>query len=343
MAKGSWNKMCTNFKMKTATDGTVVIGRSHEYAVTLPSTLGVTPVGFVGTSVIPEGATSSVNWVATYGVVGISDFGKTEWMIDGMNTAGVSIHGLGMPDGYCVYPEPKKDGTDLSFNEFISFLLGTCGSVAEVKAAAAAVNVWGFDVGVGFVAPMHFLVHDVDASVAIEFNDGVMQITDNPTGVGTNLPFLDWHLTNLNNYVGLHADGHPAVEALGLSLSPLGVGDGLIGLPGDYTSPGRFVRAAAMVALSDVPADSTAAEFQVLHMLNAFDIPTGIVHKKASGEWQNEVTQWVTLCNLTALRYSYRTESDPTVYTIEFSDVDFTAPARNLPISWNSGFVTRKI
>jgi choloylglycine hydrolase len=273
----------------------------------------------------------------------MSGFGKPEWIFDGMNTAGVSVHGLAMPNGFCVYSEPKNDGADISVNEFVSFLLGTCSSVAEVKAAAASVNVWGIDVGMGFVPPLHFLIHDVDASAAIEFHDGVMHIVDNPTGIGTNLPYLDWHLTNLNNYIGLSGTSHPAIEALGLSLAPLGVGDGLIGLPGDYTGPGRFVRAAAMVALSDVPADSAAAEMQVLHMLNAFDIPTGIVHKEVLGKWENEVTQWVTLSNLTALRYSYRTQSDPTVYAIELNDVDFTAPARNVPMSWNSGFVTIEV
>jgi len=331
--------MCTNVKMRKAADGTIVVGRAHEYAQVIPTTLAVVPVGFVGTSILPEGATSSVGWVSTHGVVGMSNFGNPEWLIDGMNTAGLSIHAQAMAPAYCTYSEPKKDGTDLSLNEFPAFLLGTCGSVAEVKAAAAGVNVWGIDVGAGFIPPLHFLIHDADSSAVIEFHDGVMHIVDNPTGVGTNAPYMDWHLTNLNNYLGLQNTAHPAVEAFGTTFAGFGIGDGLMGVPGDYSSSGRFVRAAAMVAMSDEPADSAEAELLTLHMMNALDIPSGIVHRPVAGELETDIAQWITLSNLTALRYSYRTHGDPTVYTVDFKDVDFTAPVRNLPISWDNGFV----
>lgn len=330
--------MCTNFKMKQATDGTVVVGRSQEYAINIPTSIGVLPIGFLGASLVPDGATSSVEWVSKYGVVGMAGFGNAAWLFDGMNTAGMSLHGLAMPNGYCVYSEPKNDGTDVSVNDFAAFILGTCGSVAEAKAAAATVNVWGKDVGMGFVPPLHFLIHDPQASVSIEFHDGVMHIVDNPTSIGTNAPFLDWHLTNLNNFVGLQQLGRNPVEALGSTFAPFGQGGGVMGLPGDYTGPSRFVRAAAFVALSDVPKDSSTAENQTLHMLNAFDIPTGILHEEVSGKIANVVTQWVTMSNLTAQRYSYRTEDDPTVYTVKLNSIDFTKPARTVPIASGGGF-----
>jgi len=326
--------------MKKAADGTVVIGRAHEYAQIIPTTLAVVPVGFVGTSIVPEGATSSVGWVATHGVVGMSNFGNPEWLIDGMNTAGVSIHGQAMAPAYCTYAEPKNDGTDLSLNEFVCFLLSTCGSVAEVKAAAAGVNVWGIEVGAGFIPPLHFLIHDADASASIEFHDGVMHIVDNPTGVATNAPYLEWHLTNLNNYLGLQNTAHPGVDVLGTTFAGFGIGDGLMGMPGDYSSPGRFVRTAAMVAMSDTPADSAEAESMTLHMMNALDIPSGIIHRPVAGKLETDISQWISLSNLTGLRYSYRTHNDPNVYTVDLNKVDFTAPARNTEISWHGDFVT---
>lgn len=324
--------------MKKATDGTVVIGRSHEYSIPVPASLAVLPVGYVGSGLVPDGADSSASWVSKYGIVGIAALGNPAWLLDGMNTAGVSVHALAMPNGFGIYPQPKRDGTDLSMNDVIAFLLGNCASVAEAKDAAGTINVWGKDTGMGFVPPMHFLIHDADSSASVEFHDGVTLISDNPTGVGTNAPYLDWHLTNLNNYVGLQSTGHQAVDALGSTFAPFGVGDGLIGMPGDYTGPGRFVRAAAMVALSPEPADSTGAEMQTLHMLNAFDIPTGIFQKEIDGQLHNETTQWVTLSNLTAQRYSYRTENDPTIYVVELDGVNFKLPARSLPMSAAQAF-----
>jgi choloylglycine hydrolase len=291
--------------MRKATDGTIVVGRAHEYAQVIPTTLAVVPVGFVGTSILPEGATSSVGWVSTHGIVGMSNFGNPEWLIDGMNTAGLSIHAQAMAPAYCTYSQPKKDGTDLSLNEFPAFLLGTCGSVAEVKAAAAGVNVWGFDPGMGFAPPIHCLVHDAASSIAIEFHSNGWTIIDNPTGVGTNAPYLDWHLTNLNNYVWLSNDT-PAAQTFGsFTITSLGQGQGLMGLPGDFTPPARFVRAAAQVALSDVPATGAQAEQFTMHILNSFDMAPGIVKESfgAAGV-VDEVTVWDTICNLTGKRFA---------------------------------------
>ena len=57
------------------------------------------------------------------------------------------------------------------------------------------------------------------------------------------------------------------------------------------------------------------------------------------GEPVDEVTVWDSICNLTGKRYSYRTVSDPTVYVVDLTKVDFTAPARTQDISWSGNFV----
>lgn len=47
---------------------------------------------------------------------------------------------------------------------------------------------------------------------------------------------------DVHNYVNLTAD-YPTSEKVGdLELQPFGVGAGVIGLPGDFTPPSRFVR-----------------------------------------------------------------------------------------------------
>jgi choloylglycine hydrolase len=329
--------------MKPATDGSVVVGRSMEFPMGIPTALGVLPMGYAGKGATPAGKTSALDWVATQGIVGMAAFGNPQWLTDGMNTAGVSMHALYMPNGFCAYATYKGDGTDLCEIDVIAFLLGTCASVDEVRVAAASMNVWGMDPGLGFAPPLHFLVHDATASIAIEFHDEGIRIVENPTGVGANSPYLDWHLTNLNNYVGVQSTARKPIEVLGEKLAPFGQGNGLLGLPGDYTSPSRFVRAAAMVALSTVPVDSLASEIQTLHVLNAFDIPNGIIQEESGGKLVDEVTVWATISNLSKLRYSYRTNGDPGVYSIELADVDFAKPARTVPMSWNGAFTPVKI
>ncbi|MEH4990380.1 linear amide C-N hydrolase [Enterobacter asburiae] len=60
----------------------------------------------------------------------------------------------------------------------------------------------------------------------------------------TNSPFLDWHLTNLHNYVNLHPEDVTPLKIEGTTEHPLGNGSEMPGLPGDSTPPSRFVRAA---------------------------------------------------------------------------------------------------
>jgi choloylglycine hydrolase len=332
--------MCTNFKMRRAGDGSVVVGRSMEFPPLLPWSLAVLPAGYQGSGTTPAGEHPSKSWTSTQDVVGICALGNPQFIDDGMNSAGLSAHGLYMPNGYCTYGDFLGDGSDLGEMDIIAFLLGTCATIAEVKAAAQAVNVWGADPGIGFVPPLHVLVHSADESLAIEFHPDGLHLVDNPTGVGTNSPYLDWHLTNLNNYVGLAPTVPPAVEMLGEHLAQFGQGGGLRGLPGDYTAPARFVRAAALVALSPEPADGTAAELQTMHVLNSFDIPRGAIREEGpKGGDVAEVTDWITISNLTQGRYTYRTVDDPRLYSIELAAVDFAAGPRSVPFTKNPPFI----
>jgi choloylglycine hydrolase len=212
--------------------------------------------------------------------------------------------------------------------DVIAYLLGTCKNVAEAKAAAAGMNVVGVDPGLGFSPPLHFLLHDATGSAAIEFRPEGMSIVDNPTGVGTNGPFLDWHITNLRNYVGI-SSANPTTTVGENTLHPLGQGGGLRGLPGDYTPPSRFIRAAALMALIDEPADAASAESACLHVINSFDIPAGIITEELKpGQVVDEVTRWATVCNLTDRRYGYRTIDDPVPYVVDLTTTDFSTSRR---------------
>ncbi|GAB2818044.1 choloylglycine hydrolase family protein [Alpinimonas psychrophila] len=332
--------MCTNFKTPTAIDGTVTVGRSLEFPTLLPTSLAVLPSNHAGASVVPVGHNSALTWTASYGVVGLAAFGNAQWMLDGMNTAGLSGHLLYMP-GFCTYAPAKDDATDVSEVDLLAFLLGTCGSVAEVKEAVKSVNVWGYDPGMGFAPPSHFLFHDTTSSIAIEFRPEGMSVVDNPTGVATNSPFLDWHLVNVNNYVGFSATVDGPTQIGGQTFKALGQGEGVRGMPGDYTPPSRFIRALSLVQLADQPKTSTEAEQLALHILNTFDIPAGLIKEPgANGEIIDSITVWDAIANLSELRYAYRTHSDPTVYVVDLKTTDFTASARTVELSWAGDFTS---
>ena len=318
--------MCTNFKIKPSKDGTVVVGRTMEFPDVIPWEVQVMAAGAPRAS---AGVKNGLAWTPQYGVVGMGAIGDG-LLADGMNTEGLSAHALYMA-GFCDYAAPAGTGNDISEMDVIAYLLGTCKNVAEAKSAAANLNVVGVDPGVGFVPPLHFLLHDATASIAIEFRPEGMSIVDNPTGVGTNPPFLDWHVTNLRNYVGV-SSVNPTTTVHDTVLHPLGQGGGLLGLPGDYTPPSRFVRAAALMLLIDQPADAASAEAACLHVLNSFDIPAGLISEEFKpGQMVPEVTSWVTVCNLTDRRYGYRTVGDPVPYVVDLTTTDFST-SRHTPV-----------
>jgi choloylglycine hydrolase len=315
--------MCTNFKLKPAADGTVVVGRTMEFPDLIPWEVQVVAAGLTRTS---AGVKNGIAWTPQCGILGMGAWGDG-LLADGMNTEGLTAHALYMA-GFCDYAEPTGAGNDIGEMDVIAYLLGTCKNVAEAKVAAAGMNVVGVDPGLGFNPPLHFLLHDATGSVAIEFRPEGVSIVDNPTGVGTNGPFLDWHITNLRNYVGISAV-NPTTTVGDSTLHPLGQGGGLRGLPGDYTPPSRFVRAAALMLLIDEPADAASAESACLHVINSFDIPAGIITEEFKpGQVVDEVTSWVTVCNLTDRRYGYRTIGDPMPYVVDLNTTDFSTSRR---------------
>lgn len=326
--------MCTNFKCKQADDGTVVVGRTEEFPLMMPWNFGVLPSDYSGQGLAPKGsAAKGKDWKAKYGVVGVSCFGKPNWYVDAMSEAGVSAHVLYMDsETFCAYQDFKGDGTDISELDLVAFLLGTCSSLKEVRAVLPEINIWGCDPGMGLVPPVHVMMHDKDESLAIEFHPEGPQVVDNPLGVGTNAPYLDWHYINAGNYLGMSSTNPQEAHLDGVDIAPLGEGQGLMGLPAGTTSPSRFVRALVQVTASDKPADSHEAEQLTLHILNNFDITPGLNKMPVNGKNVDEVTDFSSISNLTGLRYSYRTFQDPNTYVIELGKTSFNGNPRTSPL-----------
>ena len=331
--------MCTNFKFKPAQDGAVVVGRSMEFPDLVPYSLAVLPTGYAGAATA-NGSTAGRTWAGTHGVVGIAGFGNAGWMVDGLNDQGVSAHLLYMAAGFCTYQAFTGDGSDVSQVDLIAYLLTTCGSVAEVKEAVGGITIWGHDPGMGAAPPTHLFVHDATSSIAIEFHaDATVHVVDNPTGVGTNAPYLDWHLLNLQNYVGFSGFTPDPQSIDGMTVAPFGQGQGLNMLPGGYTPPDRFVRAAVLVELASEARTGAEAEQMVAHLLNSFDIVPGTVLEHMGAKTVSEETTYDLIVNLSDLRLAYRTVTDPAWYCLDLKSVDFSAPARSQAMSFSGGFV----
>ena len=69
----------------------------------------------------------------------------------------------------------------------------------------------------------------------------------------------------------------------------------MIGLPGDYTSPSRFIRAAFLRHAVTPPQTGAEAVQAVAHILNTVDIPVGVAQSRAGDQIVSDYTQWAAI------------------------------------------------
>jgi choloylglycine hydrolase len=332
--------MCTTFRIRTVS-GEVVIGRTMEFALDLGWRLAVIPHGSELTGTAPDGPGHP--FTAEHGFVGVGALGRSS-ATDGINDAGLYAALLYLP-GYAEYQRADGVPADalVSPDEVASLVLAGAGSVREAIDVVSEVTVWNrVEDLLGAALPIHLVLFDADGDAAVvEWVGGERHVHGNPVGICTNAPPFDWHMTNLRNFVNLSATNVSPLELDGVSIKGLGEGTGLLGLPGDWTPPSRFVRATA-IAHATLPVDSTdAALLAALHIANAFDIPKGVVRSPEGGDF----TAWSSVIDLAGRRYVLRTYDDPTPRILALDDLDLSVGAaiHSAPLPSDPGFLALEL
>ncbi len=309
---------CTAIRL-ISRDGSVVVGRTMEFGFDVDSEAVVIPAG---TKISSSLANSShgMDYTTKFGVVGANAIGR-KIIVDGMNEKGLYVGTLYLP-GYAGYADPAKavESRSLAPEDYGGWLLANFASVQEVRAHYQDVTLVPNPIEElgGLTLPAHYIVQDnTGAAVVIEPIDGSLKIHDDPLGVLTNSPTFDWHITNLRNYINLSATNVPAVALSDIKLTQFGQGTGMLGLPGDFTPPSRFVRAVffSQLAVKNKTADETVP--QMFHLMNAFDIPRGAVREDDNGQVDAEYTVWTSVSDLTNRRWAFRTYKDQSIRAID--------------------------
>jgi choloylglycine hydrolase len=248
--------------------------------------------------------------------------------VDGLNEKGLHV-GLFYFPGFAGYQQVKAEdvGKTLAPWELGSFLLGTCSDVEEALAATGRVRVGEVvQRDMGIVPPVHYVLTDSGGGgVVIEYVGGERKVHPNPLGVVTNSPAFDWHMLNLSNYVNLTVSNVPKLDVNGTEFKAFGQGSGMLGLPGDFTPPSRFVRAVAFSRTALPVATAREGVLQAFHILNQFDIPKGAARGTEHGSVVADYTLWTSAADLKYLRYYFRTYDNSRVRMIDLKAVDFDA------------------
>lgn len=320
---------CTGIELM-ALDGTVIHARTLEFGSDLQSEIIMIPRGYKRVGTTPDGKPGLVS-VAKYASVGMNGSGL-DILMDGVNEKGLAVGLFYFPGsaGYMPYAEADA-GKTLAAWELGSWMLENFANTEEVRQNIGSVVVpevvlkaWGF-------APeVHFVVRDTTGtSIVLEVVGGEMKVHDAPLGVLTNSPTYDWHMANLNNYVGFSMTNRPPVQLGSVTLPGFGMGTGMLGLPGDFTPPSRFVRAVAFTQSAVPSATGPEAILNAFHILNNFDIPVGSARdgqKDANGNIQADYTLWTSAVDLTTRQYYFRTHENSQIRVVDLMKMNLDSP-----------------
>ena len=191
-------------------------------------------------------------------------------LADGMNENGLAAAGLNFM-GYAYWEKELVEGkTNIAPYDFLQWILSNHDTVKQVK--ESIVNIELVDVPLNEKVPcptLHWMITDKSGnSIVVEKTKEKFAFYNNTVGILTNNPTFDWHLTNLNEYMYLTPNNPKDTEWSNQELTPLGVGAGTLGIPGDFASVSRFVRAAYIRANEPELDNDINAVTQFFHMLD---------------------------------------------------------------------------
>jgi choloylglycine hydrolase len=320
---------CTGITL-VAEDGAVVFGRTQEWGTfDLRSRVAIIPRGYAIQTVMPDGK-KGLAWSTKYGTVGL-DVLEKDLLIDGMNEKGLSVN-LFYNEGFTEYAEydPKKASQSVPILALAPYLLTAFESVDEVRKGLADLPVVGVpEEAIGGAPPVHMMVTDRSGkAIVVEFTKGVTTIHDAPLGVITNGPNYDWHINNLLNYANVDVP-LPHRTVVDLRSMKFGAGARLYGLPGDLTSPSRFLRAAAYASTARRTADGKETMYEIFRILDNFNLTVGTAAAEGAGELDQQgmrsSTIWTTAYDTKNLVLQYHTMHNRRVRQIDYQNIDFDA------------------
>ena len=234
---------------------------------------------------------------------GYEDEGGFPLFYDGMNECGLAAAGLNFP--YNAHYLPPSDGTDGGFEvapfELIPWVLCQCKTVSEAKELLLKTVITDIPFSKNMPnTPLHWMLSDSSGDIVIESMKDGIHIYDNPVGVLTNNPPFEHQLENLKKYEYLRTEN--PVVASDFKMRKKGVKDevngdgqevrgyssfsnglGTVGLPGDLSSSGRFVRAAFGRRYSATNGSESQSVGQIFHLLSSVEAVRGLC-KNADGE-----------------------------------------------------------
>lgn len=305
--------MCTGLALETK-DGLHLFGRNMDIEYSFNQSIIFIPRNFKCVN-----KSNKKELTTKYAVLGMGTiFDDYPTFADGMNEKGLGCAGLNFPV-YVSYSKEDIEGkTNIPVYNFLLWVLANFSLVEEVKEALKNANI--VDIPISENIPnttLHWMISDITGkSIVVEQTKEKLNVFDNNIGVLTNSPTFDWHVANLNQYVGLRYNQVPEFKLGDQSLTALGQGTGLVGLPGDFTPASRFIRV-AFLRDAMIKNDKDSIDLiEFFHILNNVAMVRGSTR---TVEEKSDLTQYTSCMCLEKGIYYYNTYENNQINAIDMN------------------------
>lgn len=309
--------MCTHLILNNDKD--ILVSRTMDFSFPLEPEMLVVPRNY---NISFE---SIENLKSHYAFLGLSQqIGSSIFFADGINEYGLSCAALYF-DGYASYNEDiKSDKINLAPHEVVSYILANCKNIENAKELFKTINILNSPLDlIGRAAPLHWIIADESgASIVIEPVNKTFNILENILGVVTNSPNLEWHITNLRNYINIEPKQIDSRLLNDFELKPFGQGLGTFGLPGDFTPPSRFVRTVYNKFNTILGENEETLVNSANHILDTVSIPKGSV---MTNRGQYDYTQHSCYMALKSRNYYFKTYDNTNLMKVSLSDYNLNS------------------
>jgi choloylglycine hydrolase len=281
---------CTAFLLSTE-DGKHLLARTLDYNGDYGASLLFVPGGLAHPLALDDKALPTRLPYSLLGM-GVLAGGRTPHMLDGVNEHGLCGVCNEYP-GYAHCAGPVSGRVSLAPTMAVLFVLGSCKSLDEAQDAftGRASLVEAASPAIGSVPPLHYMFTDaLGGCMVVEPEADGIKIYRDTVGVLANTPPYPWQETNLRNHLGLLRRERVApAEIAGKSLATNSGNANLLGLPGDFTSASRFVRAAYLRELALPAGNEEEGVTLAAHILDSLSAVKGWCAPTPQGRWLHTV------------------------------------------------------
>lgn len=266
----------------------------------------------------------------------------TPVLYEGLNERGL-MGGQLYYRGFACYGGTPRSGTlPIQPPFLVVHLLAQCATVEEVAAHLEQEAFLVDEPLLGTVPPLHWSFCDrTGESLVVEPDRDGLHLYRGTIGVMTNSPGYPWHRLNLLNYTGIDPRDRTGTDFGDGGPEPCFSGRGAQGMPGDWSSPSRFVRLAFLRRYAIPGGDEEEGVARMFRLLQSAAFPLGMVQVGETGprtELDTQVsaydyTVYTGVCCAESLRYYWTTYDNQRIRYAQLESLLMRKEALLLPLN----------